>query len=96
MKSINPATEEVIKEYQTHSDTQVADILRDVDTAQKDWARRSYGERAELFHEAAKYLREHAEEYARLMAMEMGKEIQIGILKEEDNDERNKKRSKKA
>ena len=78
MKSINPATEEVIKEYQTHSDTQVADILRDVDKAQKDWARRSYGERAELFHEAAKYLREHAEEYARLMAMEMGKVLKEG------------------
>jgi len=28
--------------------------------------------------------------------MEMGKEIKIGILKEEDKDERNKKRSKKA
>lgn len=78
MKSINPATEEVIKEYQTHSDTQVADILRDVDKAQKDWFHKSYDERAELFRQAAKYMREHAEEYARLMAREMGKVLKEG------------------
>ena len=78
MKSINPATEQVIKEYQTHTDTQVGDILRDVDRAQKDWARRSYDERAELFHKAAQYMREHAEEYARLMAREMGKVLKEG------------------
>jgi succinate-semialdehyde dehydrogenase/glutarate-semialdehyde dehydrogenase len=43
-----------------------------------DWRETDFATRARLMREAAQLLRNHAEEYARLMALEMGKPIVDG------------------
>lgn len=73
MKSINPATGETIKDYPEHSDEQVAQILRDVEAAQKEWMQTSFSERAKLMKQAAQVLRDNTIQYATTMTQEMGK-----------------------
>lgn len=79
MESINPATGEVLRRFDP---TPSADVERALDAAvaaQKDWARRSYAERAVPMRAVARLLRDRAGEYGRLMALEMGKPHKDGI-----------------
>ncbi len=73
MQSINPATNQIIKEYPEHSDDEVRAILSEVDSAQKEWMKTSFAERAKLMKQAARVLRANATEYATIMTQEMGK-----------------------
>lgn len=73
MKSINPANNQIIKEYPEHSDDQVKAILSEVDSAQKEWIKTSFAERAKLMKQAAQVLRDNALAYATTMTQEMGK-----------------------
>src|SRR5688572_23493038 len=68
MRSINPATEEVIREYPEHTQEQVERALR-------DWRKRSFAQRAEAMRRAAQGLRLRRHEFAKLMTLEMGKPI---------------------
>lgn len=75
MKSINPATEELIKEYREHTPQQVSGII---ESAQKDfirWSETSFAERRKRMNAAAAVLRNKKEEFARTMTLEMGKII---------------------
>lgn len=78
MKSINPATGEVIAEYEEHSSDQVSKILDDAHGAFLDWRSKPYSERAQILMRAADELESRKEELARLMADEMGKPISGG------------------
>jgi len=78
MRSINPSTGEVIKRYEDHQPEEVKRILGKTQRAWLDWANTDFGHRSKLMRNAAGILREHAEPYARLMALEMGKIIQEG------------------
>jgi succinate-semialdehyde dehydrogenase / glutarate-semialdehyde dehydrogenase len=73
MKSINPATGELLKEYQEHSDEEVKRILEECDTAFRRWRMTSFNERSALMSKAATVLRANKGRYARLMTEEMGK-----------------------
>ncbi|MDP1621112.1 MAG: NAD-dependent succinate-semialdehyde dehydrogenase [Bacteroidales bacterium] len=73
MKSMNPATGEIIREYRDHSSKEVEQIIRQVHSTWLTWKETSFGSRSLLMMKAANILRENKEEYARLMTMEMGK-----------------------
>ena len=78
IRAVNPATGETIEEYQETSPEEVDRILHGADRAFHEWRRTSVQERAARLREAARLLRERAAEYARLMALEMGKPITAG------------------
>ena len=75
MKSINPATGEVIREYSEHMAGEAAAIASDVFETWKSWKETGFEKRSELFHKAALVLRNRKEQYARLITSEMGKLI---------------------
>ena len=75
MKSINPANNQLIREYKEHTEDEVRQIIGSVQLAWLSWKETSFDYRSGLFSKAAIILREHKEELARLMTMEMGKII---------------------
>ena len=75
MKSINPTTNKVIREYTEHSSSDVKTIIEDVHTEWLTWKETSFEHRSGLLRNAARILRERKETYARLMTEEMGKII---------------------
>jgi succinate-semialdehyde dehydrogenase/glutarate-semialdehyde dehydrogenase len=75
MRAINPATEELIRDYPEHSGDEVEQRLRDAQRAFASWRRTAFAERANLMRRAARLLREGRPGYACLMTEEMGKPI---------------------
>ena len=78
IETINPTTGEVVKQYPEMRIDEVRPILRDADRAYADWRKTPFADRAKPLRKAAQILRDHAQEYARLMALEMGKPIVEG------------------
>ncbi len=79
MRSINPATEEIIAEYEATSAAEVEQILVSSSAAFRDWSRCSFDERAVPLTAAARILLERRHELARRIALEMGKPLDQGI-----------------
>lgn len=79
MKSINPASGELIAEYDQMSDSEIGTIIRKANKAQFGWKQRSFSERTKVLNKAADILTEKKDELARLMALEMGKPLAGGI-----------------
>jgi len=79
MKAVNPATGEIIKEYQEMTPEEVKNTIERAHNAFVDWRRTGFPERTRLMKRAAGVLRESKEKYGRLMALEMGKPIREGI-----------------
>ena len=79
IESINPATGEKLKAYDEMPRATVDDIVVKAHEAFVAWRRTSFRERADLMRQAAQILRGHAGDYARLMALEMGKPLRDGI-----------------
>jgi succinate-semialdehyde dehydrogenase/glutarate-semialdehyde dehydrogenase len=75
MRSVNPATEEILREYGEHDAGEVRHRLERAAGAAASWRDFSFGERAELMSRAAELLREQCHEYGQLMTEEMGKPI---------------------
>ncbi|MEI7897292.1 MAG: NAD-dependent succinate-semialdehyde dehydrogenase [bacterium] len=73
MRSINPATGSVIREYTDHSGAEVEKIILNVHSAWEGWRETSFETRSELMKKAAEILRSNKERYATTMTMEMGK-----------------------
>jgi len=71
--SMNPATGDVLAEYETWNDDRVEQALAAAAAAQPAWAARSFAERSALMKKAAGLLRERREHYAQLVTLEMGK-----------------------
>lgn len=78
LKSINPATGELINSYEEMSASRVTDRIQKCHHAHLDWKRTKFSERALLLKKAALLLREKAGEFGRLMTDEMGKPIKDG------------------
>jgi len=78
MKSINPATDETIKEYEIMDDDTIDKIIRNAAEAQEKWRKKTFDERAELLRNVANDLKVNKKEYAELMAREMGKPLPQG------------------
>ncbi len=78
MKSINPATGELIAEYDQMSDSEIGIVIKKANKAQYDWKQRSFDERATILRKAANILRDKKDEVAKLMTLEMGKPFADG------------------
>lgn len=78
MQAVNPATGVTIKEYDEMTPEDVTRAVEAAHTAFLSWRRTEFAERAGLMHEAAQVLREKSDEYAILMASEMGKPVAQG------------------
>ncbi len=75
MKAINPATDELIKEYKEHTDTEVKAIVEAAHKRFLEWRDVSFAQRSKLMHKAAEVLRKNINKYAKLITIEMGKVI---------------------
>ncbi len=75
IQSLNPATEEVIKTFQTYSPAQVNEALEQARQAFSNWRTTSFAERAAHLHSLAAHLRDQKATLAHLATLEMGKPI---------------------
>ena len=74
----NPANGELLKTFPEMEPAEVDRVLTAALAAQRAWARLPFAERAKPMRKAAQLLRERAQEYGRLMAVEMGKPLKDG------------------
>ncbi|MFO7916035.1 MAG: NAD-dependent succinate-semialdehyde dehydrogenase [Candidatus Krumholzibacteriales bacterium] len=83
IESINPATGQSIRKYSEATADQCGRAVRKADNAFQEWKRTGFGRRAGLLKKAAGILRERAESYGELMALEMGKVLREGVSEAE-------------
>ena len=79
MKTINPSTGETIKEYSETGSAELEGIFSRANQSQAQWGKLDYPVRAPYLMKMAELLRDHKEELAELMALEMGKPVAQGI-----------------
>jgi len=79
MKAINPMTGDLIKEYQTHSASEVSAKLEGAEKAFLSWKTLSYTERGAYLRSVSEVLELRKQQLAGLMAEEMGKPIKAGM-----------------
>ncbi len=75
IQSINPATEEVLETFELYTKEQIDQAIGQARTAWKEWRDAPFAQRADLMHQAARYLRDHKVEYAQSATLEMGKTV---------------------
>ena len=80
IKTFNPATEQPIKSYAQLSDIEINPLIDAAHAQFLIWRKTDYSQRATLMVNVAKLLRHKQEQCARLMAQEMGKPVQAGLL----------------
>lgn len=79
MKTINPATGKLLKEYQEMNMDEIDSIIQNANKAQKQWKTKSFEVRAQYLLKIAAILKERKQELAELMANEMGKPLAQGV-----------------
>lgn len=79
LKSINPATGEIIQSYEIYSEKGVEKIINAVDKSWQHWRSTSFLHRSQLMQNLSSLLKSDKEDLARLMALEMGKIVKEGI-----------------
>ena len=82
-QTINPATEEVIKEWQFMPLNEAMSIAKSVAEAGKAWKALSINERVPYFINLADVFRENKQKYAEMMTHEMGKVIRESLAEVE-------------
>ena len=78
-ETINPATEEIIDEYELMPKEKVISFAKNSKAAFNEWKKLDVSERADYFRKLAKVLRGNKDEYSRLMTIEMGKPIKQSL-----------------
>ncbi|MDN5874880.1 MAG: aldehyde dehydrogenase family protein, partial [Sinobacteraceae bacterium] len=81
--SINPATGVKLTTHAGMSDEKAAVVAERAALAQESWRATPFEERTRLMRRAGEVLRDRAEEFARLMAAEMGKPLAGGVAEAE-------------
>ena len=76
--SLNPATNETLKTFTSWDSQRLKMALEEASDAQRTWAGIKFSERTERMNHAAMLLHERVNEYAALMAVEMGKPVREG------------------
>ncbi len=74
-RAINPATDDVLKEYPELSGDEVREVLESGQEAHLEWRTTDFSHRADLMRRAAEILRDRAGKYGELMTREMGKPL---------------------
>ena len=83
LDAVNPATGETLKTYDEMTPQQTVTAVDEAYAAWKTWRRTPFADRARPMKRAAAILRERKEEFAKLMALEMGKPIKQGVAEAE-------------
>lgn len=78
IETVNPATGETLRTYDELQPEEAAGLIDRAHEAFLSWRKVSFAERARLMKEAARQLRGRQDEFARLMAEEMGKPLAAG------------------
>jgi succinate-semialdehyde dehydrogenase / glutarate-semialdehyde dehydrogenase len=78
LHAVNPATGETIKTYDEMTPADTGQIITQAHQTFRDWKQTSFAERAQMMQRVAQILRENANQYAVLMAQEMGKPVRDG------------------
>jgi succinate-semialdehyde dehydrogenase/glutarate-semialdehyde dehydrogenase len=76
MKSVDPATGELLDRYEEHTDEEVERIVDAAAGRFPAWAERPIQDRCRLLEQVGELLEERVDEYAALMTREMGKPIE--------------------
>jgi succinate-semialdehyde dehydrogenase/glutarate-semialdehyde dehydrogenase len=79
MKSVNPATAELLKEYQEHSAAEANHVIEDSYRAFLSWKNFSFSERSQYLKRVALVLQEGKNDLGKLISLEMGKPISEAI-----------------
>jgi len=74
-RTANPMTGEVIREYPTMSEQEVDQVLDRAQQAYLTWSTADVQERTKVLALTAELYRQHKEELAALMTLEMGKPV---------------------
>jgi succinate-semialdehyde dehydrogenase/glutarate-semialdehyde dehydrogenase len=77
--SINPATGEVLKEFEPHSDAQIEEKLRRAAEVFPRYRLLPFSERARMMAKAADILESEKQGFARIMTLEMGKPLRSAV-----------------
>lgn len=83
IKTTNPATGEVLKEFPEMTSQQIDQIIEQADKTFQEWCKTSFAERAKVLFNAAKIMRERKEELGKLCSIEMGKLQKEGVAEVE-------------
>jgi len=75
IQSINPATQEILRTFDAHTDNDLENIVAQADETYKSWHQTSFAQRRQLMLQAAAILEQEQEHYAELISLEMGKPI---------------------
>ena len=78
MKAISPATEELVQDYEEHSPEYAIQQLQYAQGVFHEWRQTTIAHRVDLMRKAAQIIRARQDEFARLMAFEMGKPVKQG------------------
>ncbi|NJN10886.1 MAG: NAD-dependent succinate-semialdehyde dehydrogenase [Richelia sp. RM2_1_2] len=79
MATINPATGETLKTFESLNDTEVVNAVQKAHAAFQDYRNTSFTQRAEWMLKAADILEEDKADFAKLMTLEMGKPYQSAL-----------------
>jgi len=82
-KTINPATEELIKEYETQDKEDIFKIVNEAQYAFNDWKSKDISERAKYMRKLSQVLRRGKNEFAETITTEMGKPIKQSLAEVE-------------
>src|SRR5256885_11388015 len=77
--SLNPATGELIKRFDAHTESEIESALRQAVSAFEKHRRSSFAERATKLRHAAEMLEKDREQFARIITSEMGKLLRASI-----------------
>ncbi|MFA6728304.1 MAG: NAD-dependent succinate-semialdehyde dehydrogenase [Prevotella sp.] len=83
IKTINPFTNRIEKEFNITSDDEVEKKIKKADTAFKSWRKTNFRFRSKIIHKVASLMRERKEELGRLITTEMGKLLRESIYEVE-------------
>ena len=75
LKSINPSTEEIVKEYNEMDLSQVEDIIEKSSGTQKEWSKIDITKRSQIISNIRDLINRDKESYAKIITLEMGKPI---------------------
>ncbi|MFW5759505.1 MAG: NAD-dependent succinate-semialdehyde dehydrogenase [Cyclobacteriaceae bacterium] len=79
IQSINPFTDELLKEYEEHTEEQLERIIQNAQQAYLGWKKTSFTHREELMNSLAELLKNNKKDLAIMMTREMGKPITEAI-----------------
>src|SRR6266699_4551985 len=79
LQSMNPATGQVIKSFQEHSDADLEQKLSNAVATFRAYRRTAFSERAQMMMRAAEILESEKESFGRLMTLEMGKTLKSAM-----------------